>query len=499
MYFLKSVIAATALAHTCTARSIAPKIQLVPRQTPPEIPVADRAQAVKDAFSFAFNNYYENAFPADQLNPNSNTPSNPRNGWGASAIDGLDTAAIMELGDIVNNILDYIPTINFGVSINDEQVSLFETTIRYVGGLLSAYDLLNDAGPLPDLATNKANVAALLTQAEGLANNLSFAFETPSRVPSNNLYFNNRSTDGSTTNGLATVGTLVLEWQHLSDLSGNATYGELAQTAENYLLNPTPPESQPFPGLVGQNIYLDNGSFADAFGGWVGGSDSFYEYLIKMYIYNPTAFDVYRQRWIAAADSSIQNLASHPSSRPDLTYLAEYNNTDLILESGHLACFDGGNFLLAGQVLRDQTYIDFGLDLTIACHNTYSSTVTQIGPESFDWDASSIPPEQQQFYQDHGFYITNGDYDLRPEVIESYYYAYQVTGNTTYQQWAWDAFVAINATCRAPFGFTEVSDVNAPNGGTQQDNQESFVFAETLKYAYLAQAPVSTQLNVSAL
>lgn len=62
------------------------------------------------------------------------------NAWGASAVDAFDTAIIMQLPDIVDTILEYIPTINFDVTATE--VSLFETTIRYLGGMLSgnSYD-----------------------------------------------------------------------------------------------------------------------------------------------------------------------------------------------------------------------------------------------------------------------------------------------------------------------------------------------------------------------
>ena len=205
----------------------------------------------------------------------------------------------MEIPHIVNEIIRYVPTIDWSVSYDDEVVSLFETTIRYLGGLLSGYDLLS--GPLAHLAHNPDNVPKLLEQAQNLANNLSYAFETPTGIPSNNLYFGNRSTDGSDTNGLATIGTLVLEWTHLSDLTGNETYGQLAQTGESYLLNPQPvcnheltssynltltplfkAWAQPWPGLVGTNVNITTGLFEDASGGWNGGDDSFYEYLIKV-------------------------------------------------------------------------------------------------------------------------------------------------------------------------------------------------------------------------
>lgn len=71
------------------------------------------------------------------------------NGWGASAIDALSTALIMELPDIVNQIVDYVPDIDWSVSADNQPVSLFETTIRYVAGLLSGHDLLK--GPFPDV------------------------------------------------------------------------------------------------------------------------------------------------------------------------------------------------------------------------------------------------------------------------------------------------------------------------------------------------------------
>lgn len=52
----------------------------------------------------------------------------------------------------------------------------------------------------------------------------------------------------------------------------------------------------------------------------------------------------------------------------------------------------------------------------------------------------------------------------------------------------WNAFEAINATCRTSSGFAAVSNVNAAGGGSKYDNEESFLFAEVMKYAYLVHA-----------
>ena len=58
-----------------------------------------------------------------------------RNGWGASAVDAFSTALVMGNWDVVGKILDYIPNIDFNTTT--AEVSLFETTIRYLGGLVS--------------------------------------------------------------------------------------------------------------------------------------------------------------------------------------------------------------------------------------------------------------------------------------------------------------------------------------------------------------------------
>lgn len=65
-----------------------------------------------------------------------------RNGWGASAADALSTAAIMELPDVVDQILEHLANVDFTKTTTS--VSLFETTIRYLGGMISGYDLLKD-------------------------------------------------------------------------------------------------------------------------------------------------------------------------------------------------------------------------------------------------------------------------------------------------------------------------------------------------------------------
>jgi mannosyl-oligosaccharide alpha-1,2-mannosidase len=66
-------------------------------------------------------------------------------------VDALSTAIIMELDDVVDDILEHLANVDF--STTDSSVSVFETTIRYLAGMLSGYDLLSDKA-LSHLASN---------------------------------------------------------------------------------------------------------------------------------------------------------------------------------------------------------------------------------------------------------------------------------------------------------------------------------------------------------
>ena len=447
-----------------------------------------RAQAIKEAFEFAWNGYETHAFPNDELRPTNNKSANTRNGWGATAVDALSTAILMESEHVVASILDFIPTIDFTISKSGEEVSLFETTIRYLGGMLSACDLLN--GPYQHLATSENITIALVQQAFRLANRMKFAFDTPTGIPANLLDFDTNGFNMSDPVGPATAGTLVLEWTRLSDMLSDLSFANLTQHAEEQIMHArySVDVEEPYPGLLGSKIDIRTGNFINAQGNWGSGSDSYYEYLIKMYVYDSTSFSTYKDKWVQAVKSSANNgVGLHPSSRRDLTFLSSWVGEYISPVSSHLACFAGGNWILGGLVLQDQTFIELGLDLVDSCFETYNATVTGIGPEGWTWTEDDFLDETN-FYKRYGFDITRPAYNLRPEVLESLYYAYRATGDSKYQEWCWRAFQAINATCRIGSGYSAITNVNVADGGAFTNFQESFMFAETFKYAWLAQA-----------
>ena len=150
------------------------------------------------------------------------------------------------------------------------------------------------------------------------------------------------------------------------------------------------------------------------------------------------------------------------------------------------------------------------LNVVPACWNTYNSTLTGIGPESFafvgtdgNYTGSSISADQLNFYNQHGFYITDADYIERPgsstpsfarcyptnvdiaEVLESNFYAYRVTGDQKYLDRAASAVASFNKYLKLDNGgYTDISDVTKANS-SRYDETESFWFAEVLKYLYL--------------
>lgn len=54
-----------------------------------------------------------------------------------TAVDSLSAAIIFEDEQSVNQILEFIPTIDFTTTAEPGLISVFETNIRYVAGMLS--------------------------------------------------------------------------------------------------------------------------------------------------------------------------------------------------------------------------------------------------------------------------------------------------------------------------------------------------------------------------
>ena len=104
-------------------------------------PQNDRQRKVVEAFKHAWTNYRTYAWGHDHLRPISKSAQNWF-GLGLTLIDSLDTMYIMNLKEEFKEARDWVQnSLDFNI---DKDVNLFETTIRVLGGLLSAFHLSND-------------------------------------------------------------------------------------------------------------------------------------------------------------------------------------------------------------------------------------------------------------------------------------------------------------------------------------------------------------------
>ncbi|KLO09026.1 glycoside hydrolase family 47 protein [Schizopora paradoxa] len=444
---------------------------------------AANKQLIVKMFTSAFDAYTKFAFGHDDLQPVSETFNDELNGFGASIVDAMDTALIMGLDDIFNTALNFSSQISFAHSpITANSVSVFENTIRFVGGFLSAFELSGNQHTI------------LVEKAKELADQLAFAWVGDNDIPFGHLDFSTTPpTPLIATSNIAEAGSLDLEWFTLSKFTGNDTYRNLTEKSVRHMIA----LPDPLPGLPGQCIDPSTGESDCAYVTWGGGSDSYFEYLVKYQRLTGMADQTFINTWRTAVDSSIKTLRK-VSTVGDHVYLADFDDDGLIRHIGsHLACFHGGNWLLGGKLLNNNTIVDVALDLVDACWNTYQSTATGIGPETFAWISSdgnftggdAPAASDLQFYKEHGFYIFNGgsDYILRPEVLESNFYAWRVTGDIKYQQRAAAAAQSFQKFLTINGGFSGLNNVDstATDADARIDDQESFFFAEVMKYLFL--------------
>jgi mannosidase alpha-like ER degradation enhancer 2 len=135
-------------------------------------------EEVREMFYFAYNSYKKYAMPMDDLLPSSCQGKNFYGGQSVTIVDALDTLAVMGDVEEFESAINWVAA-NVRYDI-DAVVSVFETNIRSLGGLLSAHLLASD----PDLPSYLPNYnGELLELAIDLGWRLVRAFETPTGMP----------------------------------------------------------------------------------------------------------------------------------------------------------------------------------------------------------------------------------------------------------------------------------------------------------------------------
>ncbi|KAI5465264.1 endoplasmic reticulum mannosyl-oligosaccharide 1,2-alpha-mannosidase [Mariannaea sp. PMI_226] len=463
-----------------------------------------RRQAVLGVFQSDWANYREFAWAKDALNPISGTWRNQFCGWSATLVDSLDTLWIMGMREAFDEAVAAVAAIDFGES-TAARVNMFETNIRYLGGLLSAYDL------------SKREV--LLNKAIELGDMLYAGFNTEHRMPVDFFEFEKAKTGKGLAVErlvvLASPGSLSLEMTRLSQITGDNKYYD-AITRVMKIFHEQQQDTK-LPGLWPKWVSMKSmnvsarGSFTIA-----ASSDSTYEYLPKMHALLGGWDEMYRDMSLSFMRAANEHLFFRPMLPDEKDVLFSGNMhidgngvPTFDAQSEHLGCFIGGTMALGGQLLGTPADIKTGLKLAKGCAYAYAAFPTGMMPERFHaipcnppratvcrWDEQTwiLESHRRQGYQQRlpkGFSsAVDPRYILRPEAIESLFVAYRITGQKELQDMAWKMFKAITKGTAVDHGHASVLDVTSRKSVLdKEDYMESFWFSETLKYFYLIFSP----------
>jgi mannosyl-oligosaccharide alpha-1,2-mannosidase len=178
----------------------------------------ERLGKVKAEMTRAWTGYKTYAWMHDELSPVSKRYRDPFCGWAATLVDALDTLWIMGMKDEFDEAVKAIATIDFTTTLRPE-IPIFETTIRYLGGFLGAYDVSGG---------HKGEYKVLLDKAVELAEILMGVFDTPNRMPV--LYYNWKPTNtkypkrSAAGVSIAELGSLAMEFTRLAQLTKEDKY-----------------------------------------------------------------------------------------------------------------------------------------------------------------------------------------------------------------------------------------------------------------------------------
>jgi mannosyl-oligosaccharide alpha-1,2-mannosidase len=437
----------------------------------------NRRDEVRALFRKNWASYRKHAWGRDALLPVSGGGTDQFSGWAATLVDSLDTLWIMGLREEFDEAVAYVAEeIDFGSSTS-ERVNTFETNIRYLGGLLAAYDL--------------SGRPVLLRKAVELGDLLYAAFNTPNRMPVDFIDF----AAAKTGRGLmvedavvsASPGTLSLELTRLSQVTGDAKYYDAAARVMD--LFAAGQNETLIPGLWPMMVSMRRMDVVSGSSFTIAGcADSLYEYLPKMAaLLEPSPeqdrYAAMSRSFLDAADAALLYRPMLPGGEDVLLAGAASINAPgapvaLDPETEHLSCFIGGAYALAGKLFRRPRDVELGARLTRGCVYAYRAMPTGMGPERWNmvpcpsrtrcdwdekrWEAGKAERPEWKEGLPRGFTTAkDARYILRPEAIESVFVLYRITGGYEYQHMAWEMFKSIANGTATELANAAVLDVTA--------------------------------------
>lgn len=476
-----------------------------------------RLAAVKSSFEHSWAGYKAHAWMQDELSPLDGGSVQAFGGWAATLVDTLDTLWIMGMKDEFDEAVDAAKDIDFN-STSESMLNVFETTIRYLGGFLGAYDLTGGKYPV------------LLQKATEVGDLLYCAFDTPNRMPVTRWYWQQALEGAQQTAGTATliaeIGSLTLEFTRLSQLTGNLKYYDAVKRILDEFEKSQ--SSTSLPGLWPTVMNAHDVTFEDNSYTLGGMADSWYEYLPKQHILlgGRDDEDQLKNMYDFAMTTAINNIFFQPMVPDNKDILVSgavtvdsNTRTRLSPQGQHLGCYTGGMVAIGAKIFDKSEQMNTARKLVDGCVWAYDNMPSGIMPEQFfmvpcemnsdcewdekKWEAAVLERAQageddsprndaqllnrtiQEKMIPKGFSeIWDPRYLLRPEAIESVFVLYRLTGDTDLLDSAWRMFTNIERNTRTEYGNAMISDVKIDRSA-KENKMESFWMAETLKYFYL--------------
>lgn len=473
----------------------------------PSVDWNERRERVKEAFVLSWDGYEKYAWGKDIYNPLSKDGGQMSDaGLGWIIVDALDTLILMNLTSRLSHAREWVSkSLNYD---QDQEVNTFETTIRMLGGFLSAHYLSTtypNLAPLADDDRGASGEDLYLEKAADLGDRLIGAFDSPSGVPYASV--NLRTSKGieshadSGASSTAEAASLQLEFKYLAMLTGEKNYWEKAENVMQVI-----DDNGQEDGLLPIYIYPVRGTFRGVNIRLGSRGDSYYEYLIKQYLQTKKQEPIYLDMWKQALAGVRKHLIAY-TKEAHLTVLGERPNGlngELSPKMDHLVCFMPGTIALAateGLTIeeakkagkwgkRQQDEMDLAIELTKTCWGMYKVTALGLAPEITFFEVGSPPhmeadgPLKSEDLDSDPDAKWRSDYTIkaqdthnlqRPETVETLFYMWRITGDQKYRDWGWEMFQSfINYTAADDdAGFTSVADVNS-TPPMLRDNMESF-------------------------
>jgi len=412
----------------------------------------------EDMFYHAYNAYMANAWPADELmplscrgrfrgrEPNRGDIDDAMGNFSLTLIDSLDMLVVLgDLDEFESSVKKVIDTVSFD---SDIVVSVFETNIRVVGGLLSAHVLAELVQARNEgLSWYRGQ---LLNMAIDCGTRLLPAFNSTTGLPYPrvNLRTGLQGVNSIQLTCTACAGSMILEFAALSRLSGEKIFEEKASKAMDVLWAARHRQSN----LVGNVLNVNTGDWVRRDSGVGAGIDSYYEYVAKAYVL--LGEEKYLERWNSHYSAIMKYLGSGPLMM-DVHMHRPTTNSKHFVDA--LGAFWPGLQVLMGD-----------LKPAIEQHEVLYQIMTRHNflPEAVTAD----------------FQVHWGQHLLRPEFVESTYFLYRATRDPYYLEVGKKVLKSLQKYARVVCGYAAVKDVRTLQ---HEDRMDSFVITETFKYLYL--------------